>query len=97
MTTEAPERCESNRTLFIVQEFGKVPRIGRPMGDVAKSLLEWQAEYPAAKILVIVAPTHQASEDLMFYDPQEYISIDAAFRPKRKRHTPSSGDNENEY
>lgn len=66
------------QTMFIIHHAGKVPRIGRPIGDEATSLRKWQADNPGAAIYVLQAQDLPPIGTAYVQTADEFLAMDDA-------------------
>lgn len=66
------------KTLFIIHQPGKAPRVGYPLGDEATSLRKWQESHPGAAIYVLQAPDVPPPGTAVVLTAEECLAIDDA-------------------
>jgi hypothetical protein len=79
-------QVDDKQTIFIVRKPGLVPRLGRPLGDLAASLREWYEGNPGAEIdllrvwgtSVSTASIEDGREWQSIFDPEAYKAYKAA-------------------
>lgn len=66
------------KTLFIIHQPGKAPRVGYQLGDEATSLRKWQESHPGAAIYVLQAPDVPPPGTAVVLTAEECLAIDDA-------------------
>jgi len=66
------------KTMFIIHQAGKAPRVGYPLGDEAENLRDWKKHHPDAAIYVLQAPDVPPPGTAVVVTAEEFLAIDDA-------------------
>ena len=74
------------KTMFIIHQPGKAPRVGYPLGDEATSLRKWKESHPGAAIYVLQAPEVPPPGTAVTLTAEECLAIDDAMSAASPRY-----------